>query len=419
MKSKPRFGIRANIILLILALIFLISGCTGGGIDNSSLNTKYYQGYDSLEMTFLTDSPPSLFTYDQQGNNEMPITVQIKNKGASDSYGALYVHGYDPSIIDLPRTPTNNNVNYLTNPNGAVGLVGQGTYFGISANQGVNGNTNVGATVGFKSQTGQNYGASVFTVNGQLLGLNIWISPDRVGYGLAKYAFNTFANSFGWRAIIALEGDTPTTPGGGVEVYEFPAYIYAGAIPESLEQFNQPIWVTACFDYSTRATAMMCIDPHPTSNTEKACFARSVSLSGGQGAPVSVTRVDQQSSSTKVVFTIYIHHTKQSTYDDVYDYFSLYKCNPESGAVVKPTDKNVVYVADDYPRLSKQVLSCIPSDKRIRLDEGGNGQITCTADLTIQGTSQSAYEAPLQIELWYSYSKSIYRNVIIKKTSGI
>jgi hypothetical protein len=399
-----------NVIALsaaIIIVVFMISGCDGISSGNNLYNRKYYQGYDSLQLSFLTDSPPSTFPYDPTSTqNEIPVVVQVKNLGAADTYGVLFIHGYDPHIMQVAggQLPGIGNVN--------TGGTGSGWYFSLS-NVYIGlagGGTNV--NVGFTSPNGNVYGLNAFTANGQLKSMTIRANPGRIGYGLGQKIFSIFtsSNGFGWNAPIALQGDTPDTPGGDMQAYDFPTYIIN--LPTSLEEFQQPIMVTACYDYATRSTTMICIDPKPTSAVRKPCTPRSVSPGGGQGAPVSVTRIDEISSSLKTVFTIYIHHNKQDTLDELWDLNSLWKCNPEAQTLAKSTDMDVVYV--NYVQLSGQPVTCA-SDGRIRLDSGGNGQISCTA--VFDGLTNTAYEAPLEIELWYGYSKSIYKYVDIKRVS--
>ena len=393
--------------VLILAII-VISGCSVGPNTGSNYQRKYYQGYDSLEIKFLDESPPYKFYYNSDGSdNEIPVVLDVKNKGASDAYGAIYIHGYDPNIIEVAggRLPGEGSVRWNF---GTGTLEIGGIYIGLSG-----GGSNSIIDLGFISPNGDRYGGTVFTQNGDFVGLNVNINTgtNRVGSRLANPVLNAMQSTYGWSAPIALEGDTPETPGGGVEVYDFPAYIYY--LPESLEEFRQPIMVTACYSYVTRATTMMCIDPKPNSNSKKACIARTVGVSGGQGAPVAITRVEQQASSGKVVFTITVKHSKKNSLDELFDITQLfYKCNPHAGAIVKPSDKNVVDVL--YVELSgDDITQSCSGGGRIRLDASGNGQFTCTAYLS--SMSDSAYEAPLFIELGYGYGKNIYKEVTIKK----
>jgi len=392
------------LMIALLAVSFVLSGCSGFGIGTpSNYQRKYYQGYNSLDMKFATASPPDIFYYDpQSSDNEIPIVINVQNKGAADTYGVIFIQGYDPHIMQIAggQTPGSGNIQ--------IGGSGSSFYFSVSnVYIGLSGGGS-NANLGFTSPNGNIYGLNAFTSNGQLKSIMIRMNPGRIGFGLGQKALTLFSTNLGWNAPIALEGDTIDTPGGGTEVYDFPTYIYY--LPESLEQFPQTIMATACFDYATRSTTMMCIDPKPNSNTVKACVPRSVSPSGGQGGPVAITRVDQQSSSAKTVFTIYIHHYKQSSLDELYDLNSLYKCNPSSASLVKATDKNVVYLG--YAELSGRPLICA-SDGRIRLDDSGNGQISCSA--IFDGLTTDAYTAPLEVELWYGYSKSIYKTLQIKR----
>ncbi len=394
-------------VLMIIAVL-VISGCGVGPNRGTSYQKKYYQGYDSLDIKFLDESPPTRFYYDSEGiDNEIPVVVEVRNKGASDAYGAIYIHGYDPKIVEVAGggIPGQGNINW--NPGSGVLNIG-GIYIGLPGG----GNYGQG-NIGFISPNGNYYGASVFTQNNNFVGLNLNINlnSNRIGARLADPVWGAMQGTYGWNAPIALEGDTPESPGGGMEVYEFPSYIYY--LPESLDQFRQPIMVTACYSYVTRATTMVCIDPKPNSNSKKACIARDVSHSGGQGAPVAVTRVEQQASSGKVVFTISVKHSKKNSLDELFDITQLfYKCNPHAGAIVKPSDKNVVDIL--YVELSGEdiTMSCSGGGK-IRLDTAGNGQFTCTAYMNQM--SESAYEAPLLVELGYGYGKNIYKEITIKK----
>lgn len=397
---------------LLMAAILILTACNAVGPNrgnNANLNKKYYQGYDSLELSFLQDSPPSIFYYDGDPQsilqNEIPIIVEVKNKGVSDAYGALHIHGYDRSIVSVAGDKGVTSCPQCSPTTLNFG----GIYIGLR------GSGQTALQIGFHSPSvgnnpGVSYGLSVFGQGGQIRSFSVGITQGRIGSRLAPFAFNMLTSYFGYNAPIALEGDTPLNPGGGVEIYEFPALIYN--LPPSVEQFRQPIMVTACYDYVTHSTAMICIDPNPQSNTKKACFARTVSMSGGQGAPVAITKVEQQSSREKVVLTIYVKHNKKNSLDDLFDYNSLWKCDPESAAVVKPTDKNVVYIG--YIALSGMdiTMNCKP-DSKIRLDQSGSGQVSCTA--YFPQNSESAYEAPLEIELWYGYSKNIYKEITIKR----
>lgn len=398
---------KKTLFISLIFIVVIISGCSGVPSNKSSYNKKYYQGYDSLELTFLPDSPPLNFYYDPDAINEIPVVVKVQNKGSSDAYGVLYIHGYDANIIEVAggATPNGDNVFFNTG-NGGLSISFGNIYIGLPGRGGL--------SIGFKDQkTGKTYGTNIYTRDGKFMGLDVMIRTDsqRIGTRLAEPAFRMMDSIFGWNAPIILQGDTPEMPGGDTEVYEFPSYI--SYLPESLERFKQTIMVSACFTYVTRATAVLCIDPRPNSNSAKICRAKDVSLSGGQGAPIAVTRIQQQSSSEKVVLTIDIKHHKKNALDEVYAVEGLFeKCNPHSINIVKPTDKNVVDIL--YVALSGiDITDTCSGNGRIRLDQSGNGQFTCKAPIGIY--SGAAYEAPLTVELGYGYSKNIYKDIWIKR----
>jgi len=430
------------LILTFLAAIVLITGCSNTG---SYASQKYYTGYNSLEMSFMTDSPPTTFYYDGTAVvgsqlNTIPINVQIQNLGSSDSYGAIFVHGFDPNIVSVQATggsgngiSTGNGYNYGSGSQSTFSgwMSGQNYAFNI-------GGVPIGDTTlnfGMMSVNGQQaisfstFGGSIhnradlfnslgYTVGASAhgsgyVGISSSVVGSRVGAILNPITKSMFG-LYGWTNTIQnieLEGRNQENPSGEMNVLSFPATIIS--LPPSLEEFRQRIMITSCFDYATHASAMVCIDPEPYSNVRKACTPNTVSLSGGQGAPVSVTSIEQRPGRGRTTFTINVKHTKKNTDDILYNYYSLYKCDPASGQIVKTTDKNIVEVGYVYLSDMDITMSCLP-DQRIRLDESGNGQIVCSVQFP-PGASTSAYESPMEIELWYGYSKTIYRDVIVHK----
>jgi hypothetical protein len=426
------------LVLTFVSVLVLITGCG----STANVSKKYFTGYNSVDMNFLADSPPSIFYYDSEAVigseiNTLPINVQIANQGSADSYGALFVSGFDPLLVSFDGY-TNNYPGstlgqyrpltlfdgYFSN-NGGIGalqiplsnggtasltlanIAGQSS---ISFNSfGFSSRTALLQNIGFASQASR-YASAGYT------GISTGVLNARIGAPLNAITTGLF-NTYGWTNWLQkfdLEGRNNDNPAGGMEVIQFPATILQ--LPASLEEFPQPITVTSCFDYTTHATAMVCIDPQPYSNVVKTCKATNiVSLAGGQGAPVAITSIEQKPAKGRTTFVINVHHNRQNAGDILYDYFSLYKCDPAADQIVKSTDLNVVYIG--YVYLSNEIditMNCLPN-QMIRLDASGNGQITCSLDYPAGMAPTGAYTAPLEVELWYGYSKSISRNVIIRK----
>jgi len=423
-------GLNNKLFLMIILAVaaITITGCSGAG---TNVSPKYYTGYDSVEMSFMSDSPPTTFYYDGEAAagsqvNTIPINVQVQNKGSSDSYGAIFVHGFDPNIVSVQTSSgsTSNGLgyNYGTGGQSVFGgwMSGQNYAFNIGGIPIGDSTLNFGMAdingrqmISFSTLGGGGTVRSRSELFSSLGYTSANIAEARVG-GILVPITKSMYGIYGWTNTIQsieLEGRNQNNPAGEMDVLDFPATIMT--LPPSLEQFQQRIMITSCFSYATHASTMVCIDPEPYSNVRKACTPLTVGLSGGQGAPVAVTSIEQRPGRGRTTFTINVKLSKTGTDDILYDYYQLYKCNPASGAIVKTNDKNVIDVG--YVHLSNQdiTMSCLP-DQRIRLDESGNGQIVCSIDLPANMPS-SAYEAPMEIELWYGYSKTIYRDVYIRK----
>jgi hypothetical protein len=421
--------------ITLMSVLVLITGCG----SNTNVSKKYYTGYDSIEMKFLEDSPPAIFYYDSEADfasqvNTIPINVEMYNKGSSDSYGALFVSGFDPNLVAVQGYTNNypgytsagqyrpstqfsgyfdDSNNFLINAfqiptdNGYIDL-------GISS---VNGRTALSFASLGKDRTELFNRLSFDMASSRYAGysaISTGVMNARIGAALNPITRGMF-NSYGWGDWLKkfeLEGRNNNNPSGGMTVVPFPTTLLD--LPASLEEFTQPIQITSCFDYATHATAMVCIDPEPNSNVAKICRANTVSLASGQGAPVAITSVEQRPAKGRTTFVINVHLNKK-TGDLLYDYFSLYKCDPAAGGIVKSTDLNVVYIGYVYLSGNMDItMNCLP-DQIIRLDQSGNGQITCSVDFLKEMAPTGAYKAPLEIELWYGYSKTIFRNVLIKR----
>jgi len=425
-------------MVTLACVLIIITGCTT--IGGNTTSKKYYTGYDSIEMNFLDDSPPPIFYYDSAADlasqvNTIPIHVELYNKGSSDSYGALFISGFDPTLVAVQGytnnypgytgvgqyRPTNMFSGWYTDSsNFAINAINIPTASGdISLGlTSVGGNKIISfSSFGFSDRSQLFNRLSFNTMGSQYAGYG-GVSPGvmnaRIGAALNPITMGMF-NSYGWSAWLQkfqLEGRNSNNPSGGMTVVEFPATLLD--LPPSLEEFEQPIQVTSCFDYATHATAMVCVDPEPNSNVVKICRPTTVSLASGQGAPVAITSVEQRPAKGRTTFIINVHHNRKNAGDMLYDYFSLYKCDPAAGGIVKTTDKNVVYVGYVYLSNLDITMLCLP-DQIIRLDASGNGQITCSVDFPQGMALNGAYRAPLEIELWYGYSKTIVRNVLIKR----
>ena len=110
------------------------------------------------------------------------------------------------------------------------------------------------------------------------------------------------------QAIGTLEGKTPTNTEGGYTQIQFPSYGTFGVnLPQGTDVYPVTLQATACYDYQTKASLPVCVDPDPYGLIkQKACTPRGAAVGGGQGAPVAVTSVEQESLPGKAVFKMRI-----------------------------------------------------------------------------------------------------------------
>ena len=302
------------LVVLCTILLFNLTGCSGSsGVDQLAGNWNWpsrntddasdvtasdiYIGTSALEMNFVQDATPSTV----YASNGLILLVEMKNKGASDLNGKVYLSGYDTNIINMD------------NKESSISLMG-------------------------------------------------------------KSKFN-------------LEGDYSTLTFSSTSI----------ALPDGTDSYNPTFVLTGCYDYSTIASPIVCIDPKPQQITQnKACTPQSVGLGGGQGGPVSVTSVNVDALPDKSRFKITVQ-------------------NVGSGEVVETAhcpyslnylDLNTV---DYQVSLSnKPGTECQPKSP-IRLI---NGQATIYCMFDVDG--QDAYKAPLQIKLDYGYMNSIQKDIDVR-----
>ena len=79
------------------------------------------------------------------------------------------------------------------------------------------------------------------------------------------------------------------------------------------EFYRPTVVVAACYKYQTKAEPLVCIDPEPNSvfDEQKICTIPSTGKTyslNTQGAPVAVTSVKQEVSSSAIHFGIYIRN---------------------------------------------------------------------------------------------------------------
>ncbi|MBW2989883.1 hypothetical protein KY358_06220 [Candidatus Woesearchaeota archaeon] len=209
-----------------------------------------------------------------------------------------------------------------------------------------------------------------------------------------------------------LEGKSSYNRDGGFSIVEFK--IDAGELPLGTPFYKPRIIVTASYFYKTIANPMICVDPDPRSTKikEKVCTigdysgsvmgSRSGGGTGSQGAPVAVTRIEEDVTSNDIMFKIYIQNSGSGLVISEGDIGT----NPSEG--YDRSDINKVRI-DDIRAGSIPMTECRPpiaSDVQLINDKG---YIFCRLDKSAVGAE--AYTTPLNIQLSYGYTTSIERQI--------
>jgi hypothetical protein len=416
-------NMKKAVILLGLLLSLVLTSCgplTGPGRPPDS---KYFQGREGVEIRLVENTPPYKVYYhpndpDRRANT-FPVTVEVANKGASFSYAGVYLSGFDPHMFTVNGHRVEPSGGYCDFSLSGLFksfddlLRGSVECFGFTFDWFGNGDWCAGMRGDNLPDSFPDWmrGFNVGYCSGQEDMLSIGLQDFDFEYAehgrLLVYLFSGLRldREAGVSKALFLQGDTPDFPGGELDYVEYDVEIVDW--PYGLDETDQTFMVTSCYLYSTYADPLVCIDPQPYSMQNKVCSPGVHSWRSSQGAPVAVTRVEQENTPRKMIFKITVQNVGSGV---VYDPGKLEKCDPYHSSRVTPSDLDIVYLG--IVRIGSQRLECTPSEV-IRL-QGGTGTVTCTYDVEYANVG-SAYRAPLVVELWYGYSDTVEKTVNIQR----
>lgn len=201
----------------------------------------------------------------------------------------------------------------------------------------------------------------------------------------------------------AVLGKGPFLKEGGYDTITFEIDEGQMLVPYG-DSYAPTLMLSACYYYRTIATPTVCIVSDPSLLVKnKVCEPRTITMKS-QGAPVAVTKVEQEIMYKIVNFVITIENigtgtvVKPSSFDDCplklnsHDKINIVK--------VTPTLRNA------------QSMGCSPGDE-VRLVDG-KGTIFCKFAL-LEG---APYTTPLKIQLDYAYNTNTQRSIEITKIPG-
>jgi len=170
-------------------------------------------------------------------------------------------------------------------------------------------------------------------------------------------------------------------------------------------EYNPTLVLSAFYKYETRATVPICVDPkaYDPRATGKACTAGDVTLSGGQGAPVAVTKVEQVSSPDKLILKIYFSNVGGG---------DLFNIESGVGQTINNAAENGINLQNQNKltatvKLGSQTLTCQPTNTAFRVSD----ILYCTYN--IDSNTVEAYSTVLDITASYGYKETIRKQLNI------
>ncbi len=246
--------------------------------------------------------------------------------------------------------------------------------------------------------------------------------------------------------IFDLEGRSIRNANGGFKLIEIPPLNgppnYGGLLPgeidlwEGAEEYPVEFKLTACYEYRTVASPIICVDPDPYRiTTEKACRPERVeNLGSSQGGPVAVTYLDVENipgdgagNSGQIIVNMRISNVGSGRVVDINTIDALASggtyctegCIRPIGDTTCPN--NLLYrdlnIVDFFIYFQGRLVSssdCRPEIGYVRLTDG-DAEISCEIQVSTPGsTATTAFATPLRIELAYGYEDWIEKRVRIR-----
>ncbi|MBS3114167.1 hypothetical protein J4448_03625 [Candidatus Woesearchaeota archaeon] len=216
---------------------------------------------------------------------------------------------------------------------------------------------------------------------------------------------------------LTLEGKSTINPNGGQDILSFNGKVIAENL--NVEKYEPTLLATACYYYFTVAGPSVCIDPNPYSTVKekKVCEVQDIALSN-QGAPIAVTKIDEEAFATKTQFKITIKNVGGG--DVLKADATLNKCDPSGTQKIAREDIDKVNLI--WVKISDKALMCGPFAEGPAKNTGGlirviNGEgfVICELPSNEYSNKISAYTTPLLIQLSYGYRNSIEKKIQIKQ----
>jgi hypothetical protein len=196
--------------------------------------------------------------------------------------------------------------------------------------------------------------------------------------------------------LFSLSGKNPQNPEGGYDIKNFK--LKNVWFPTGKEEQRIPFTIIADYDYETKGTVQVCINPNLYSyikTKETGCEIKDLSISEGQGAPVAITKVDPAISLLS------------NDFNQLDVRFGIHIENKGDGLIVGD-----ISVEDAV--LGTTPIKCSETRKEnLEDEETRQWYISCSTEMVKPG---QAYLSPLTLTLKYRYRERLNKEVSIKTT---
>ena len=223
-------------------------------------------------------------------------------------------------------------------------------------------------------------------------------------------------------STFALEGKSAINPNGGQDIIAFTGNINYNQLNVNI--YEPILQATSCYYYETETGPSICIDPQPFSTDDKVCQVQDLSLSS-QGAPIAITRIDQETFATKTQFRITIQNVGGGEVTDSLEQPDQNQANGQNQEICSSQTlgrDQIDKVRMEFARVSTVPLYCGPFVDTSAKGASGvvrlindEGSIICEFPSDLYSNKLTAYTTPLSIKLSYTYRTHTQRKLLIVK----
>ncbi len=410
-----------KLLMLGILPLLIIAGCTEGGLGRGKktpiTEVDVRKGTDGIKMEFLPNAPPQN-VFAESG---FPVSLKIKNAGAFDIVEnkgtpeiekGIAVFGFEKAYVSFAEKLDDLNSGDLEGLSDAI--VNKLTNEEKSSND-LQEKLLLIILQRVSSDELKNLPSKQLADLADKVVVKTGLNPTKLEE--YKQRLSNVLKNVKERQEMEIKGKSIYSPSGDEEFISINAR--AGKIGPQSETHPSAIFATACYPYETIFGASVCIDTDIIGESKgKACIAKDLAFTNGQGAPVAVTKVEtrmlpQDDGKIKPHFLIYVKNAGNG------EVVNLSKVEAAcTSAALDYKDFNTITVnaaLSGVPLRCSEDIGAVPGPTMVRLREKED-LIRCTYDKDGGiDAGLDAYVAPLKVELDYGYTFTISKNIIIEK----